>query len=81
MSNRWVIAGILFILAVIAPFLDDYFLHILIMMFLYAYLGTSWNILGGYTGQFSFGHTAYFGIGAYVSTILLFQWEISPWMV
>lgn len=80
MNNRWVIAGILFILAVIAPFLDDYFLHILIMMFLYAYLGTSWNILGGYTGQFSFGHTAYFGIGAYVSTILLFQWEISPWI-
>ncbi|NQS90061.1 branched-chain amino acid ABC transporter permease, partial [Patescibacteria group bacterium] len=80
MNNRLVIAAILFIFVVIAPFLNDYFLHVLIMMFLYSYLGTSWNILGGYTGQFSFGHTAYFGIGGYVSTILLFNWKISPWI-
>jgi len=80
LNNRLVIAAILFIFVVIAPFLNDYFLHVLIMMFLYSYLGTSWNILGGYTGQFSFGHTAYFGIGAYVSTILLFNWKISPWI-
>src|SRR4029450_12957179 len=34
-------------------------------------LGTAWNVLGGHAGQFSFGHAAFFGIGAYTSTLLL----------
>jgi branched-chain amino acid transport system permease protein len=80
LNVRWVAAAVLFILAGVAPFLNDYLLHIVIMALLYSYLGTCWNILGGYAGQFSFGHTAYFGIGAYVSTILLFHWQISPWI-
>jgi len=80
LNKKLISAAILFVFAATAPFLNDYFLHVLIMMFLYSYLGTSWNILGGYTGQFSFGNTAFFGIGAYVSTILLVNWRISPWI-
>ena len=34
-------------------------------------LGQSWNLLGGYTGQVSFGHAAFFGVGAYTSAILV----------
>src|SRR4029077_5056816 len=45
-----------------------------------AYLGASWNILGGYAGQFSFGHAAFFGIGAYTSTLLLLQVRLTPWL-
>src|SRR5207302_1718886 len=35
-----------------------------------AYLGQAWNIAGGFAGQTSFGHVVFFGVGAYVSTIL-----------
>ena len=36
--------------------------------------------MGGYAGQFSFGHAAFFGIGAYTSTLIFVNWGISPWI-
>jgi len=53
--------------------------EIMIRTFLWAGLGLAWNIAGGYTGLISFGHAAFFGIGAYTSTILLLSWAIPPW--
>src|SRR5436190_2144925 len=47
---------------------------------LFGYLGAAWNILGGYAGQFSFGHAAYFGIGAYTSTLLFLRLGVTPWL-
>ena len=71
----------LILIAVLLPFLlPSYFVHVLIMILFYGYLGTSWNILGGYAGQFSFGHAAFFGIGAYTSTLAFVNWQISPWI-
>jgi branched-chain amino acid transport system permease protein len=61
-------------------FLDSYYRHILIVILFWAYLGACWNILGGYAGQFSFGHAAFFGIGAYTSSILFVSFGISPWI-
>ena len=55
------------------PFLPPYFLEVLISILLFAYLGSAWNVLGGYAGQFSFGHAAFFGIGAYTSTLLFLR--------
>ena len=57
---------------------DPYFLHAAIMVLLFGYLASSWNVLGGLAGQHSFGHSAFFGIGAYVSTILFLYWNIPP---
>ncbi len=68
------------ILVVAPPFLPPYFLEILISVMLFGYLGAAWNILGGYAGQFSFGHAAYFGIGAYTSTLLFLTLGITPWL-
>jgi branched-chain amino acid transport system permease protein len=45
-----------------------------------ALLGQSWNILGGYGGQFSFGHAAFFGTGAYTVAVLQIQLGINPWI-
>lgn len=59
--------------------LNPYLLHVYIYILLYAYLGISWNILGGYTGQLSLGHSIFFGIGAYTSTLLSIQ-GVSPWL-
>lgn len=55
-------------------------LHIFILIFLFAYLSQSWNILGGYAGQLSLGHAAFFGLGAYTSTLLFTEFGISPWL-
>jgi branched-chain amino acid transport system permease protein len=58
---------------------NRFFIHLGVMSLLYVLLGTSWNLLGGYAGQISFGHAAFFGTGAYTSTILLLKLGISPW--
>jgi len=70
------------VLLVIYPLMvsNRFFLHLSIMVLLYTLLGMSWNLLGGYTGQISFGHAAFFGTGAYTSTLLLLRFGISPWL-
>ena len=45
---------------------STYLLHIMILIFINVIMGSSWNILAGYTGQYSVGHAAYFGVGAYL---------------
>ncbi len=72
--------GLILIVVLLPFFLPPYFIHVLVMIFFYAYLGTSWNILGGYAGQFSFGHAAFFGIGAYTSTLVFVNLGINPWL-
>ena len=49
---------------------NPYHLHVLIMAGIFAILALSLNLLLGYTGQLSLGHTAFFGIGAYTSALL-----------
>jgi branched-chain amino acid transport system permease protein len=73
-------AAALVLLVAVPPFLSKYALEVLISVLFVAYLGAAWNILGGYAGQFSFGHAAYFGIGAYTSTLLLLRLGVSPWL-
>ena len=51
-----------------------------ILMLMTAQLGVAWNILGGYAGQVSLGHAAFFGTGAYVSTLLSLRLGVSPWL-
>ena len=51
-----------------------------VLMVLYASLmAQAWNILGGFGGQFSFGHALFFGTGAYFQVIAQVQWGISAW--
>ena len=73
--------AILLIMVFLPLFIKSpYWLDIFITVLMYAFLGTAWNIVGGYCGQISFGHSAYFGLGAYISTILFIKFAISPWM-
>jgi len=57
---------------------NKFYLDVLTLIFFTAYIGQSWNILGGYAGQFSFGGVMFFGTGAYTSTILLTTFGIPP---
>jgi branched-chain amino acid transport system permease protein len=63
-------------LVVRSPFAIDIFIRIL----LFAFIGVAWNLMGGYAKQLSLGHAAYFGLGAYTSTLLLIDFGISPWI-
>jgi branched-chain amino acid transport system permease protein len=55
-------------------------LNLLILILMAAQVGVAWNIVGGYAGQISLGHAAFFGIGAYTSTILFLNYGVSPWI-
>jgi len=55
------------------------YLHILVLLFFYTYLTTSWNLVGGFAGVLPLGHSMFVGIGAYTSTVLSLQYGISPW--
>ena len=56
------------------------YLQIIILLFFYAYLTTSWNLVGGFAGVLPLGHSAYVGIGAYTSTVLFMTYGLSPWL-
>src|ERR1700681_275483 len=53
---------------------------VVILTYLWAGLALAWNIAGGYAGLISFGHAAFFGVGAYTSTILSTRYGITPWI-
>ena len=50
---------------------SEYHTHILVIGFYYVVLAVGWNLLAGYTGQFSLAHHTFAGIGAYASTLLI----------
>jgi branched-chain amino acid transport system permease protein len=54
-------------------------LHMWIMVFLAIAQGSAWNVVGGYAGQYSVGHAAYFGMGAYITMLLLELFQVAPW--
>lgn len=59
---------------------NSYILHSLIMILFYAYLSTSWNIVGGFAGQLSLGHSAFLTVGGYISTLLFIHIGLTPWL-
>lgn len=67
-------------LLIIPRYVDSpYALHMMILLFMSVMMGQSWNILGGYAGQHSVGHAAYFGVGAYTTMMLMHTKQIAPW--
>lgn len=77
------LGGIALFVAVIAciPLLTDSGVTLnFVMMALYAaLLAQAWNILGGFGGQFSFGHALFFGTGAYIQAMAQLQGGLNPW--
>lgn len=84
--NKTILKSSLLVLALagllaIPKFVDSpYALHMMILLFLSVMMGQSWNILGGYAGQHSVGHAAYFGVGAYTTMMLMHSQQIPPWL-
>jgi len=59
---------------------NSYYQLMLTLVPIWAVMGLSWNLLSGYTGLISFGHAAFFGLGAYTVTIALVRFDITPWL-
>jgi ABC-type branched-subunit amino acid transport system ATPase component/ABC-type branched-subunit amino acid transport system permease subunit len=59
---------------------NSYYQLIMTLVLVWAVFGLSWNLLSGYTGLISFGHAAFFGIGAYTTALGQIYFDISPWL-
>ena len=79
-AKNTLLFGLALLAAALAPvgISSKFYLDVLTLIFFTAYIGQSWNILGGYAGQFSFGGVMFFGTGAYTSSILLVTFGIPP---
>src|SRR4029450_5870098 len=77
-----IVAFCLAAIAAVVPLFvkDSYVQNIMVLTLMWAALSQSWNILSGYCGQISLGHALYFGLGAYVSTILFTKFGMIPWL-
>lgn len=78
--NKWSI--LIFTLFLLVPVMinDSYFHHLFILSFIYAILVSSWGILFGFMGVYSFGHQAFFGTGAYISALFAIKLGLTPWI-
>lgn len=59
---------------------DAFLLDGLVLILLWGAAGAAWNVAGGYAGQVSIGHAAFFGLGAYSAALLGTKWGVSPWI-
>ena len=80
MSRLLAAAGV--VLLLVAPLLttNAFFQHLMIMVLFWTLLGASWNLLGGFGGQVSFGHAAFLGVGAYTTMLFYLSLGLSPWL-
>ena len=74
--------GFVFLILALLPIFirNEYYLNILTICLIYATLATTWNLLVGYTGILSFGHQAFYGLGAYFSALITINLHLSPWI-
>ncbi|HEX7638841.1 MAG TPA: branched-chain amino acid ABC transporter permease [Burkholderiaceae bacterium] len=76
------IGAVLLLVAIAVPFVvrNPTTLNLVILVLMAAQLGVAWNLLGGYAGQVSLGHAAFYGVGAYTSSLALMKFGINPWL-
>jgi branched-chain amino acid transport system permease protein len=75
-------AIVFFAAAGLAPLVvrDAFLLDSLVLILVWGSAAAAWNVAGGYAGQISLGHSAFFGLGSYAVALLVTRWEASPWI-
>src|SRR3954447_20656405 len=76
----WPVLGVVVLIVLPHVVKSSFAVDIFIRILLFSFIGVAWNLMGGYAKQLSLGHAAYFGLGAYTSTILQIDFGISPWI-
>jgi branched-chain amino acid transport system permease protein len=75
------IAAFGIVYALVTLFVEhSYYQLILTVVPIWAVMGLAWNVLSGYSGFVSFGHAAFFGLGAYFVALAQIHWGLSPWI-
>lgn len=75
-----VLLGLLLAALLLLPaFADSYVLSVATLILYFAYTGQAWNVMMGFAGQLSLGHSLYVGVGAYVAAALFVKFGIGPW--
>jgi branched-chain amino acid transport system permease protein len=73
--------AVLLVLLLVAPWMvNGYVLSILVVVLYFAYAGQAWNIMMGFAGQLSLGHSLYVGLGAYAAAMLYTKFAVNPWI-
>ncbi len=79
-SSIWYGIGIVVLALLPAVIRSDYDMHIFIMVWIFSLLVIGFNLILGYIGQLSLGHTAYFAIGGYASALATLKWGVPFWV-
>jgi branched-chain amino acid transport system permease protein len=79
-GRTWLLLAVVFAGLHALPAIAPKMIHSMIMIMLFAVMGQGWNVLSGYAGQFSFGHSLFFGVGAYTSSLLFLKLGLTPWL-
>ena len=82
MSRRWRWFALATVAALVLPFAmpHPFVLGLLVQAAVWALVAASWDVLGGYAGQLSFGHSGFFALGAYTVATLALHLGVSPWL-
>jgi branched-chain amino acid transport system permease protein len=75
--SAWIAVAVFALLPAVG--IGNYYLHLAITIMLWSFIYTSWSIMGRF-GLVSFGHGAFLGIGAYVTTMLWNHYGVTPWL-
>ena len=75
-------AVVFFAVAGLVPLVvrDAFLLDAVVLILIWGASAAAWNVAGGYAGQVSLGHSAFFGVGAYAAALLATRWQLSPWL-
>jgi branched-chain amino acid transport system permease protein len=80
-SRHGPLIGVLVLLCLVPLVVHNpYVLGLFILSMIFALLALSWNLINGYAGIFTFGHQAFFGLGAYASALLAMHLQLTPWL-
>ena len=80
-KSGWMILLFGAVYAVLTTFVTNSYTQLIITVVpVWGVMGLSWNLLSGYSGLVSFGHAAFFGLGAYCVALAQIHWGISPWL-
>lgn len=77
---RLLVGALLAVLLLLPAFASNYVLSVATLILYFAFTGQAWNVMMGFAGQLSLGHSLYVGVGAYVAAALFVNLGIAPWM-
>ena len=76
---KLLLAGLAIALVALPAFANNYALSVATLILFFAFAGQAWNVMMGFAGQLSLGHSLYVGVGAYAAGGLFFHYGIGPW--